>query len=94
MVVRVPERRILKGLYLLSGTAYDSGNRGTRLLDVQRARGTAQSWVAVLPSLRTELRALDLFLGPSDAGGNAVEPQEKGPRERGRNSGRRSSSSG
>eukprot|EP00972_Heterocapsa_arctica_P079821 11760866-Heterocapsa_arctica.AAC.1 len=33
LVVRVPERRILKGLYLLADPAYDSGNRRIRLLD-------------------------------------------------------------
>lgn len=48
---------------------YDAGNRRIALLDVQRARGTAQSWVAVLPALRTELKALDAFLGAPGADG-------------------------
>ena len=72
MVVRVPERRILKGAHLLADAAFDPGNRRVKLLDVQRARGTAQSWIAVLPSLRTELRALDVFLGPGTSEGLVV----------------------
>jgi len=70
--IRIPERRILKGAHLMALPCYDSGNKDLSLLDVQRARGTAQSWAAVLPSLHLELKAADVFLGPADAGGRAV----------------------
>ena len=70
-VVRIPERRILKGMYLFMRPAYEAGNRDLTLLGVQRARGTAQSWTPVHPALRTELRAMDVFLGPPSADGKA-----------------------
>lgn len=41
------------------------------LLDIQRARGTAESWVAVFPVLRTELKPLDAFLIPPGPDGFA-----------------------
>jgi len=70
--VRIPERRILKGAHLLALPCYDFGNTCLTLLDVQRARGTAQAWTPVVPSLRLELKALDLFLGTPGTGGRAV----------------------
>ena len=70
-VVRIPERRIIKGAHLLALPVYEPGNKGLTLLDLQRARGTAQSWSPVHPGLRTELKALDAFLTPA---GGARDP--------------------
>jgi len=64
--VRIPEGRILKGAHLFADSVYDPGNSSISLLDLQRARGTAQSWSPIHPSLKTELKAIDNFLGPSD----------------------------
>ncbi len=69
----LPERRILKGAYLMSNECYDMGNKELTLLQVQRARGTGQSWAIVVPGILPELRALDLFLGPTS--GPWVEPR-------------------
>ena len=63
--VRIPERRITKGAHLLADPAYEPGNKEVTLLQLQRLRGTAQSWVPVLPSLKAELKAIDVFLGPA-----------------------------
>eukprot|EP00971_Amphidinium_carterae_P111725 2212849-Amphidinium_carterae.1 len=60
--ITVPERRVLRGAYLLAQPIYDSGNQRITVRDVQRARGTAQSWVAAVPMVKVELAALDLFV--------------------------------
>ena len=78
-VIRVPERRILKGAYLLNDPIYDAGNKDLRLLDLQRVRGTTQSWAPVLPALRTELKAVDLFLGPAGPDGRVQCSLPPGP---------------
>eukprot|EP00971_Amphidinium_carterae_P311340 6188068-Amphidinium_carterae.1 len=50
--IGLPEQRLLKGAHLLALPAYTAGNRDLTLRDVQRLRGTAQSWTTVLPGLR------------------------------------------
>eukprot|EP00971_Amphidinium_carterae_P105852 2096399-Amphidinium_carterae.2 len=62
--IGLPEQRLLKGAHLLALPAYTAGNRDLTLRDVQRLRGTAQSWTTVLPGLRLVLRSVDLFLKP------------------------------
>ena len=37
------------------------------LLDLQKLRGSEQSWTAVHPGLNAELRSIDVFLGPASA---------------------------
>ncbi|CAK0902505.1 unnamed protein product, partial [Prorocentrum cordatum] len=68
MQVAIPEPRLLKGAYLLSDTCYDSGYKGARLRDMQVLRGTGPSWMAAMPALATELRAVDAFLTPQADG--------------------------
>eukprot|EP00971_Amphidinium_carterae_P215622 4280033-Amphidinium_carterae.1 len=60
--VSIPEQRILKGAYLLAEPKFDAGNRELTLRDVQKVRGTVQSWLAALPGLRTELKSIDAFM--------------------------------
>ncbi len=69
--VRIPERRITKGAHLLAGAAYEPGKKRLTLRDLQKLRGTAQSWTAVHPGLGAELRSIDVFLGPASAHGGA-----------------------
>eukprot|EP00974_Lingulodinium_polyedra_P017735 1719800-Lingulodinium_polyedra.AAC.1 len=68
MQVAIPENRLLKGAYLLSEPCYDSGHKGARLKDMQVLRGTGTSWMAAMPSLVVEMRAVDVFLSPQDDG--------------------------
>ena len=70
----LPEARILKGAYLLAQTHFNYGNKSLPLKELQRFRGIANGWSAVIAGLRNELRAADLFLGGVD-GGAAVQPR-------------------
>eukprot|EP00971_Amphidinium_carterae_P037955 746150-Amphidinium_carterae.3 len=72
MTVSVPERRILKGAYLLASPAFDSGNRQITLCDLQCVRGTVQSWLPALPAVGLDLRCIDPFL--RDSGGQWALP--------------------
>ena len=105
--VAIPEQRRLKGAYLLAENVYDHGCKEGRLLDVQRLRGTCTSWTPAMPSLRFEMRAIDVFLSPfrrSSAGAEGATRAGRAGLARvlgrvraccfwlGRNSGRRSSS--
>ena len=74
----LPENRILKGAYLLSDPVYDPGNRCIRLIDMQRLRGTGQSWAIVIPQLLPELRVLDMFLGPPGGPRNMSRTRSSG----------------
>ena len=74
--VRMPEARIQKGAYLLSLPCYDPGSRSCTLLDLQRLRGTAQAWACVLPSLRLELRSIDVFLSGTKIPGPIRCPED------------------
>eukprot|EP00971_Amphidinium_carterae_P346831 6488541-Amphidinium_carterae.1 len=62
--VGLPEQRLQKGAHLLALPVYTTGNREVTLRDLQKLRGTAQSWTPVLPGLRLVLRAVDVFLKP------------------------------
>ena len=80
----LPEARILKGAYLLAQPHFNYGNKGLPLKELQRFRGIANGWSAVIAGLKNELRAADLFLGGVD-GGAAVHPrllQPEGSEER------------
>ena len=57
----LPDRRILKGAYLLTSPVYDPGCKSLTLRDVQRARGTGTGWTTVVPGLRNELTKLPMF---------------------------------
>eukprot|EP00971_Amphidinium_carterae_P056784 1122779-Amphidinium_carterae.2 len=64
--VGLPEQRLLKGAHLLALPVYSAGNHEMTLKDIQKLRGTAQSWTTVLPGLRLVLRAVDCFLSPGN----------------------------
>ena len=68
MTVSVPEQRLLKGAYLLADRAFDSGSKSASLLDLHKLRGTGTSQVPAWPSISTELRAVDVFLGSPPGG--------------------------
>ncbi|CAK9076517.1 unnamed protein product [Durusdinium trenchii] len=70
----LPEARILKGAYLLAQPHFNYGNKALPLKELQRFRGIANGWSAVIAGLRNELKAADLFLGGVD-GGAAVHPR-------------------
>ena len=52
-------------MHLLSLQVYDTGIREITLLDLQRLRGTGQSWAIVVPGILQEPKAVDPFLTPS-----------------------------
>ena len=63
--VHLPERRILKGAHLLQEPAFDFGAMSVTLRQVQSFRGIGTGWTVVVPGLRNELKAADVFLhGP------------------------------
>eukprot|EP00971_Amphidinium_carterae_P224535 4454252-Amphidinium_carterae.1 len=64
--IGLPEQRLLKGAHLLALPVYSTGNYEITLKDLQKLRGTAQSWTPVLPGLRLVLRAIDVFLKPTE----------------------------
>ena len=59
----LPEARILKGAYLLNGSAFNYGEKNLTLKDLQRFRGIATGWAVIVKGLKNELKAADLFLG-------------------------------
>ena len=73
----LPEARILKGAYLLAGTGFNYGEKTLTLKDLQRFRGVATGWSAIISGLKNELKAADVFLGGID-GGAAIRPKLRG----------------
>ena len=73
----LPEARILKGAYLLAGAGFNYGEKTLTLKDLQRFRGVATGWSAIIGGLKNELKAADLFLGGID-GGAAIRPKLRG----------------
>ena len=70
----LPEARILKGAYLLAQPCFNYGGKTLPLKELQRFRGVANGWSAVVTGLKNELRSADVFLGGVD-GGAAVRPR-------------------
>ena len=73
----LPEARILKGAYLLAGSGFNYGEKTLTLKDLQRFRGIATGWAAIVTGLKNELKAADLFLGGID-GGAVIKPKLRG----------------
>eukprot|EP00971_Amphidinium_carterae_P194239 3854396-Amphidinium_carterae.1 len=72
--VAVPAQRLTKAAHLLALPVYSTGNKAITLRELQRLRGTAQSWCAVMPGIRLVLRAVDVFLTPREESDH-VQPQ-------------------
>ena len=73
----LPERRILKGAHLLAEPAFDAGNKGLCLRQLQQFRGIATGWAVVVKGLKNELKAADVFLTNGD-GALPVKPRDRG----------------
>ena len=58
----LPERRILRGAYLLADNEFDPGEKKLTLKQLQQFRGITTGWATVVPALRNELKAADVFL--------------------------------
>eukprot|EP00435_Cladocopium_sp_Y103_P032360 s4058_g8.t1 len=69
----LPEARVSKGAYLLNNEQFNYGEKKLTLKDLQRFRGIATGWSAVVKGLKNELKAADRFLGGVD-GGAIVTP--------------------
>ena len=70
----LPEARILKGAYLLQNAEFNYGEKTLTLKELQRFRGIANGWAAIITGLRNELKAADLFLSGVD-GGATIRPK-------------------
>ena len=75
--VALPEARILKGAYLLAGADFNYGAKTLTLKDLQRFRGIATGWAAIVSGLQNELKSADVFLGGMD-GGAQITPKLRG----------------
>ena len=72
----LPEARITKGAYLLNQPEFNYGEETLTLKDLQRFRGIANGWATIVPGLKNELKAADVFLGGVD-GGATICPSKK-----------------
>ena len=69
----LPEARITKGAYLLNASDFNYGQKTLTLKDLQRFRGIATGWTTIVPGLKNELKAADVFLGGVE-GGAPIQP--------------------
>ena len=73
----LPERRILKGAHLLAHQNFDYGCKDVTLKQMQQFRGIMTGWAVVVPALKNELKAADVFLGKGEPN-MRVRPKLKG----------------
>ena len=73
----LPERRILRGSYLLGDSAFDAGEKCVTVRQVQQFRGITTGWAIVVRGLANELKAADIFLS-NDEGGLPARPRKLG----------------
>ena len=57
----LPERRILRGSYLLGDSAFDAGEKCVTVRQVQQFRGITTGWAIVVRGLANELKAATFF---------------------------------
>lgn len=63
------EKMSLPGAYLLAQSHFNYGNKNLPLKELQRFRGIANGWSAVIAGLRNELRAAEAPSAPTQRAG-------------------------
>lgn len=73
----LPEKRIQKGVELLSDAGFDHGQHTLTLKQLQQFQGIMTGWASIIHGLANELEAADKFLAGKD-GGAPIKPNYKG----------------